>query len=395
MVKRKSLSTTFKKSSKTNSISLSPPKKSKHEFLKNSIRKANPDIFHFTKESAFIYEPTHSNHYFQKLTNKNCIKPTKMEVNKLNEIISNQKFFEENDNIFVLPSFKFLMENVKKASPILDERDLIIKDIINSFPKDKNISVQKVTNKYNSIAESKGIKKLGKSMIHLIMRKKLQLHFKLKTIKNKKLIESDFIRYTFFFLKVFNRGISLGLNFIFLDESGIFLYNNNYKNWVENNEEIYYNSGKNKKLNLFLAVSPEKIIHHKFEKENTTSITFKNFFLEMLEKIGKNELQKYIFILDNCTSHLTYDLFKIYQDSKLKVLFNVPYLSNFNMVENMFRLVKNRTYKKLYNDLNILIEDIENIFKEEKTIISLKKLYIETLREYFNFINKYKYFNFN
>ena len=60
----------------------------------------------------------------------------------------------------------------------------------------------------------------------------------------------------------------------------------------------------------------------------------------------------------------------------MKILFNIPYFSNFNMVENVFRLIKNITYKKLYKIINYLIEDIKNILIDDKTIKSLNKLYI-------------------
>ena len=227
------------------------------------------------------------------------------------------------------------------------------------------------------------------------MRKKLLLKFRKKTVKSKKLIESDYIKYTFFFLKIFCRCIRLGLKFIFIDESGFFLHNNHFRNWVENGEEIYFYKRGNKKLNLLLAVSNEEIIHYKLQKDNTTSANFKKFIEEIIKKINPNDIQNYVMILDNCTCHLTDELFRTYFDNNLKLLFNVPYLSNFNMVENMFRLIKNQTYKKLYDKIEELKYDIKSILNDNKTKLSLNKLFIETLEVYIQFIEKNDKINLN
>lgn len=362
---------------------------------KNIIRQENPEIFHFANYSKFIYEPTQSNFYFDKIQNKNIIKPSKEDKEILAHIINEDKVIAEDDKLFVLPFFKLLMDRVSKNKQILDQRDLIIKSIINSFQNNENISIKKVMEKYNTIAESKGLKKIGLSLVHSIMRKKLFLSFKKKSIKSKKLIDCNYIRFTFFFLKIFCRCLLLGLKFIFIDESGFFLHNNNYRTWVEKDEEIYFYSKGNKKLNLLLAVSDEKIIHYKFQEENTNSNNFKRFMEEIIQKIKSENIKKYVIILDNCSCHKTIQLFNLYKSHNLKVLFNVPYLSNFNMIENVFRLIKNQTYKKLYNNIKELKSDIVGILCEDKTKDSLKKLFRETIENYIKFIDKNEKINLN
>ena len=73
----------------------------------------------------------------------------------------------------------------------------------------------------------------------------------------------------------------------------------------------------------------------------------------------------------------------------------MPYLSNFNMVENMFRLIKNQTYKKLYDKIEELKYDIKSILNDNKTKLSLNKLFIETLEVYIQFIEKNDKINLN
>ena len=93
--------------------------------------------------------------------------------------------------------------------------------------------------------------------------------------------------------------------------------------------------------------------------------------------------------------HLTIDLFKFYNEKGLKVLFNVPYKSNWNMIELVFRLIKNLTYKNIYQNINSLEKDILEIIKSGKIENSLKNLYKETFSNYDCFINDNKDLNLN
>ena len=93
---------------------------------KNNIRKLNPDIFSFNLHHSFIYQCTHSSFYYSKLKDKNIMKLNNDEFSFINNIIQNNKFIDR-DQIFVLPFFKTLMENVVKNEIILTDRDKIVK----------------------------------------------------------------------------------------------------------------------------------------------------------------------------------------------------------------------------------------------------------------------------
>jgi len=364
----------------------------KSNAIKRTIRKMNPDPFHFNKQSCFIYQPILSNIYYNKLQNKNLMKPSNQEMTNFKNI-SIQFGIKREDVIMVLPFFKELMENVVKIKQSLNKRDILIQTLINSSPKNHNISIEKITNEFNSIAEKEGLKKIGKSTMHSIFRKKLHLLFRKKTIKNKKLITKNFIKYSFFFIKIVARSMSLGLKFIYIDESGFSLSNNNFKSWFCQDEEIYYGSNLKSRINLILGVTDNKVIHYQINEENTSSTIFKSFMDELVGKIEQDEKKDYVFILDNFSGHLTAELFELYKDKKIKVLFGVPYASNFNMVENVFRLIKNKTYKRIYNSIDVLKNDIVSILNNNSTKLTLKKLFNETIREYIKFIEKNKHFN--
>ena len=213
---------------------------------KNKIRKLNPDIFNFNINDIFIYQCTHSSFYFRKLEDKNIMKLNDCEFDFINKIIIDNKIMNK-DLIFVLPFFKTLMENAQKNYLVLNDRDIVIQTLIKSLPKSQNISIQKVTEKFNEIANSHYLQKIKKSTMHSIMRKRLHMHFKKLTVKNDKLLRMDYIKFSFFFIKIISRALIIGLKLVFIDESGFRLKNNHYKTWVFDKEQIYSNNYNEKK----------------------------------------------------------------------------------------------------------------------------------------------------
>lgn len=208
-------------------------------------------------------------------------------------------------------------------------------------------------------------------------------------------MDIEFLKYGYFFLKVFLRSISLGLNPIFLDEAGFYSNNKNFYTWRKSDQIIYQNINDRKKINLLMAVSQNKVYHYMITKESTNNKIFKKFMVELVEKMTEEERNNSFIILDNLSCHLTSDLFSFYKDSKLKILFNVSYQSLWNMIELVFRLIKNKTYKKLYQNIEELEIDIIDIIQSGKIEDSLPSLYVETLNHYLNFINKNKEINLN
>ena len=144
-----------------------------------------------------------------------------------------------------------------------------------------------------------------------------------------------------------------------------------------------------------MAVSSDKVIHYTINTINTTSNVFKNFMKELLDKMTDEEKKTSIFILDNCFCYLIREMFELYYKQKLKILFGIPYMSNFNLIENMFGVIKNNTYRKLYKDYKSLIADIPKIIEEKIKKDQLNKMYKNILREYYDFIIKHKINNLN
>ena len=145
------------------------------------------------------------------------------------------------------------------------------------MPGSQEISSKTDTDKYNEMANSYDLPKIKKSTMHSIMRKRLHMHFKKITVKNDKLLRMDYIKFSFFFIKIISRALSLGLKLVFIDESGFRLKNSHYKTWVFDKEQIYSKNYNEKKINLILAVSKDDILHYQIIKENTNSEIFINF----------------------------------------------------------------------------------------------------------------------
>lgn len=101
-----------------------------------------------------------------------------------------------------------------------------------------------------------------------------------------------------------------------------------------------------------------------------------------------------VIFADNASFHFGQKVMDTYKKYKCKVLFNTPYLSEFNCIELLFRYIKNIYYKHLYNSIEQLEEHVRSIIDNinEKTISSL---FIETLTQYIRYFNKNSNINLN
>ena len=363
--------------------------------FKNGIRKLNPDIFHFTKYSSFIYEPLHSSFFYDKLSDRNSMKPNKDEILFLTSLINSYKETKNKKLLFVLPFFKDLIDNIIPIPNKISNRAQVIKDIVLKLGETNHISLNRIANSYNEYATNNNQKIIHKTTIYNILKNELKFRYKKTTVKTYKLLTDEYKKYCFFFLKILIRGLRLGLDVIYVDESGFYTKNENYYTWRVGNNEFYHHIEDNGKANLLIGVSRSKIIKYKIIKEPTNSENFFKFMEEMVNSMTNEEKENSIIVMDNCTSHLTPQMFQFYSEHKMKILFNIPYKSTFNMVENIFRFIKNLTYKNLYNNIEDLIKGIKNILNGEEILNCLNKLYFETLLVYKDYIDSNINFNLN
>jgi DNA-binding PadR family transcriptional regulator len=86
---------------------------------------------------------------------------------------------------------------------------------------------------------------------------------------------------------------------IFVDETSIQAYNNNYKLWRKSDQNIYYNLGCNKKKNLIAAVDENNIIYYTINEDNTDEAKFLDFMKKLKEKIDTMKIKDFLIIIDN------------------------------------------------------------------------------------------------
>ena len=201
--------------------------------------------------------------------------------------------------------------------------------------------------------------------------------------------------HSYFFLKIFLRSLVLNIEPIYLDEAGFFTVNNNFYTWRRSNEEIFHKIEDRERTNLIMAVGRSKVYYYEINRKNTNNEIFENFMNNLIQILNKEVEKNHLIIMDNLSVHLTVNLFKLYNENKLKILFNIPYKSSWNMIELVFRLIKNITYKNIYQNINGVEKDIIDIIKSGKIEKSLNLLYKETLLNYFNFINLNKGLDLN
>lgn len=94
-----------------------------------------------------------------------------------------------------------------------------------------------------------------------------------------------------------------------------------------------------------MAGSYNKIFFYALNDLNTNKELFLQFMENLLNNMTEKEKNENIFILDNLKCNCTIELFEFYNNN-LKILFNAPYYSVFNMIEKFFRFIKNIAKKR-------------------------------------------------
>ena len=362
--------------------------------LKIDIRKHNPDIFHFNLDSKFIYESRHCSFFFNKLSDKNRMKPNQEELNFL---IHYEKNFspniynqQEQKYIFIFEDFYHYFGSQKVIKPILDNRALQIESLLKTHRTEK-ISCRKLSelyfNKYNMY--------ISRQTVNRILRNQLGFKFLKTHVKNKIILKEISISQSFFVLKIIIRHLKLGGDIIFVDESTFYTKNNNYKTWRKSEEYIFHDFDDSAKRNLILAVSSKDIIYWELTNDNIKGNNFKGFIEKMLKNIVPSERKNFLVFMDNASIHSSFNAMKFYFESGLKILFNVPYISFFNMVELCFRSIKKQIYELLFFSIKEVEEKIEEILEGEKLKKQIPLLFKETLREYIKYIEENKNINLN
>ena len=375
------------------SSSLSDTKKNK--IIKKQIRKLNPNFSRFSLDSSFIYESIYFEHFYSCLSNKNAMKPNESQYNILLSIYKNindkSNSLNNSDFIEIQKEFYEYFYHEQPITSKLSFESINLDNLIKEQNSCSSISIRKLASEYSSKYDIK----ISKSKIYNILKYNLKYKYLKTSPKNIKSISISSKKQNFFVIKIICRVLLLKGVIVYVDESGFSNKNNNFRKWRKKNENCYQNIKKEEKINLILAVSNKKIYGYQLDINPTNSKRFKSFMENIIKNMSKEEIRETVFFMDNLTSHKTLEMYKFYKENKLKILFNTPYISSFNMIEYVFRFIKNITYKNLYSSLFELQQAINNIIESDKLRFTLEKLYKETLFNYINFIEQNKFMNLN
>ena len=311
----------------------------------------------FQRNSWFIFELREKSYpeLIKNINDLNSIKPNDSDLEILNNFIQNKKSEIKNsenfkDEIDIKSNFKSAFLNFKPGIKKMNEKMIIINNIIITCKKRENITLKKICKEYEKIT---GIS-IAKSSVHNIIKNKLNFRF-LKTVPKTNKINSTSSKIRFFlFIKVVIKCLFFGLKIIYIDESNFQLENNHLRIWRKNNEFPLFNVKSFGRRNIILAVSDEKIILYTINKGTNNNETFLCFMKNLVEYIGEDNISDYLIIMDNCTIHLHPKLKDFYKEKRMKILTIVPYASQLNGVELVFGLIKQKVYKKIFSSLNKL-----------------------------------------
>ena len=354
------------------------------------------NIMNFNIGDYYLFNVTRYNNIIHGITNLNDIKLNKNEIILFQSELEKYKSINSKNNkkisINIIPEFFKFFNEIKKNDLKNSEYAKRVSFIINHLKQNKiNITLKQISKQYQIFYG----KKISISTISRILKNHLGMRHLKTSLKNPKIEENNYLFMSFVFIRIIFRCLYLNLTFVFLDETGFLLENNNYYTW-RNENECVIGRPKNKakeRLNLILASSKDKIIHQKFLKNSIDTKVLIEFLNELIEQINEDERNKIIIVMDNASFHVGHEVIDFFKEKQIKGLTISPYRSFFNMAEFIFRYLKNIIYKNVYNNMESLKKDVNKILKSENLKNTLKNLFRETLQQYVLFIQNHENFD--
>ena len=135
-----------------------------------------------------------------------------------------------------------------------------------------------------------------------------------------------------------------------------------------------------------MAINKNSVIYYEINKETTNESLFLNFMKNFVTNIRQKIIEHYIVVMDNLSCHKTKSLIQFYKDNNINVVFNSPYVSEWNSIELAFRAIKRKYYKKIICLAEELKKYVVEFINSEDFLKTLYFNYGETLKEYKKFI---------
>jgi len=358
---------------------------------KNANEKDKISILNFMKENSFFFRLTNLNSILNNMSNIKELNPTDKDINiiknEIQQIKESDKINTDNKVIDVLQIFYDRIKDLIEVKQTNSKKANEIKEIVDNYVGQKRLTLKMISLEYYK----KYSKTISRMTISRILRNNLNMRFRKTILKNPKLSEANYILMNFIFLKTICRCLNLGLNIIYLDETGFSLNNTNLRMWRKKDEEILEGPKINSKLkiNLIMAIDKNQIIYGQYYfNETIATEEFIDFLEELLKRLSEEEKQNSVFVLDNAKYHTSDKIKKFVKEKQLKFLFNIPYNSKFNCIEYAFHLMKIEINNSMIRTISDLKNKIIYLIDDEKINSNMRKIYGYTLEKYLHFYSE-------
>jgi putative transposase len=180
-------------------------------------------------------------------------------------------------------------------------------------------------------------------------------------------------------IKIFKnkiKNISLD-DIISIDESSFDSHLGSNKGWSKKGDKkILIRTNKKIRYSVICSISNKKVFLTKLIKGSCNGKIFLNYIKELINKLPKKRT-RYL-LIDNAKIH-HYGELKKFVNSKnnIEIIYNVPYMPEYNPIERVFSEAKNNFNKLNTNDKNFYanIQKSFNMIKKD----NLRKYFIKSL----------------
>jgi len=228
--------------------------------------------------------------------------------------------------------------------------------------------------------------------IYKILKKNCYVYKRLKKNNNLYSIEEQVKQFEEIIKKHNSKTID---NCISLDEISVVHNSRPNYGWFKKNEEPTYKMSipniHSKRYSVIMASNNKKVIDYYICEKGVKTNDFIKF---MNQLVSKNENKNSYYLLDNARVHKTKLFKKFIDDNKLNIVYNAPYHSETNPIENIFSIFRNklnRSENKNYDDIIKIIND----FMNEDNKIKFNNIFNHSINVINEFINDNKNKNKN
>ena len=167
---------------------------------------------------------------------------------------------------------------------------------------------------------------------------------------------------------------------ISIDETHMDLHMSSIYGWCESGKQIVKKHKVDAhRYTMTLGITNKKIIHTVIIKGSSKKDNFVEFIKGLIKKLDKNKT--YYLLLDNASIHRSNVFKQLIEDHKnINIIYNVPYMPEYNPIEMVFSKIKYfiRKQENNYNKVNLK----NNILNSLKIVtpINLKNYFTHSLK---------------